>query len=202
MTPEIRDAERGSEASLETSPAEGIASAHLLRRYRSYRARQGRELLTLLPREGLRSIIRAVRDAGECDLDFSSSDGLQLLAERCERLLPLPPFEEWIRDFRRNQAAYGGPEAPPIAPEGVDRGPVTVDVREFLAIDGTSWVAALDLQGAEDRWTGSLRFHSPSEAVVCRTGAILREEDPRAVRDRFLGFDQATLQALLRSTRP
>jgi len=209
VSPDLRDARRSSfdpagelASSSTISGAVGIASEQLRARYRSYCTRQGRELLALLPREGLRALIRSTREAGEGELDFSSTDGLQLLAERCEALLPLPPFAVWIRDFQQNRAAYSGPEAPPVAPEGVDRGPVTVDVREFQAGDGGTWVVALDLQGSSDRWSGALRFHCPPDPIVYATGSILRETDALSVRDRFHAFDRATLRAMLRSALP
>lgn len=178
------------------------ATEPLRRRYVEYRARQGRELLALIPREGLRSLIRAEREARGGDLDVTSANGLEILASRCEALLPLPPFDVWARDFHRNRRAHAGPDAPSITPTSPDRQPVTVDVREFRSPEGVVWVAALDLQGGDQRWTGAVRFHSPAASGVHRTGPILRETDGAEVRERFRSFDVATLRALLRSALP
>lgn len=170
-------------------------------RYEAYRVQQGRDLVALLPREGLRALLREMHEAGTA-FGFGSTDGFEALAHRCADLLPLPPFEVWARDFANNRVAYGGPEAPPLAPTRAAEDAVTVAVVEFLSDRGEEWVASLDVRQVDLRWTGTVRFHRPTSAATCRTGPILRESDPESVRARFAGFDRTTLSALLRSALP
>jgi hypothetical protein len=170
-------------------------------RYEAYRVQQGRDLVALLPREGLRALLREMHDAGAA-FDFGSADGFEALAHRCADLLPLPPFEVWARDFAQNRAAYGGPDAPPLAPSRATEEAVTVAVAEFLSDRGEEWIASLEVRQLDLRWTGTVRFHRSTSAATCRTGPILRESDPESVRARFAGFDRTTLSALLRSALP
>ena len=113
-----------------------------------------------------------------------------------------PPFAEWALDFANNRAAYGGPDAPPLAPSRAAVGAVTVALVDFLSDRGEPWVAALEVRELDQLWTGTVRFHRPDSAATCRTGPILREEDPEGVRARFEAFDRTTLSALLRSALP
>ncbi|MDT8368190.1 MAG: hypothetical protein RQ745_03210 [Longimicrobiales bacterium] len=187
---------RGVEAT-----AIGDANPSLRARYEVYRRQQGRDLLALLPREGLRALLRT-REGRSEGFDGATQDDFEALARRCAELLPLPPFEVWARDFARNRAAYGGPEAPPLAPPAGSDAPVTVAVAEFTSEHGEEWVASLELSAVGPLWAGTVRFHDSLASVTCRTGPILRETHPEEVRARFTGFNRTTLNALLRSALP
>jgi len=179
----------------------GEANPTLLARYQAYRLQQGREFVRLIPREGLRALLRELHEEVG-GFDFASEDGFQALARHCADLLPLPPFEIWARDFARNRVAYGGPEAPPLAPALAAQQTVTVAVAEFRSEGGEEWIASLEVREIDRGWTGTVRFHRHGSHEVCRTGPIIREAHPESVRTRFEGFDRTTLSALLRSALP
>lgn len=166
-------------------------------RYERYREAQGRELLNVIPREGIRSLIRHLRALGH-EPPVGPGDTLGWLATRCADLLPLPPFQDWARDFYRARPAYQALPGPPLAPATGDGEPVTVEVRS-LWHDDREWVAALALRPLDRQWVGHIRFHPPGEARVFTTGDIFREATPVAVRERFRSFDSHTLGAFLRS---
>ncbi len=207
MTPELREAPaRTAEPELtapmsEIPPAIGEANAALRSRYEAYRLQQGRDLLALLPRDGVRDLLRDMH-ADRGGFDFQSADGFEELARRCVGLLPLPPFDIWAQDFALHRAAYGGPDAPPLAPALEGNEAATVAVRDFRSERSEDWVASLELRDLDGRWTGAVRFHRPEAAIICRTGPILREARPEDVRKRFEAFDRTTLSALLRSALP
>lgn len=188
----------GPSDALRHGPAPAPAHSPGLReRYEQYRAGQGRELLNVIPREGIRSLIRSLRERGH-PAPPVNGDTLEWLATRCAELLPLPPFEVWARDFYAARHAYEGLPGPPLAPETGDGEPVTVEVRG-LRHDGREWMAALALRPLGRQWVGHIRFHPSGEARVFTTGDIFRETSPVAVRRRFRGFDDHTLGAFLRS---
>lgn len=200
MTPDLRESARGATETEGPTPI-GEANPTLRSRYEAYRMQQGRDLLALLPREGVREMLREMH-ADRGGFDFERADGFEELARMCVDLLPLPPFDVWAQDFALNRAAYGGPDAPPLAPALGGDETATVAVREFRSERGEEWVASLELRDLDGRWTGTLRFHHPASAATCRTGPILRESRPEGVRERFDGFDRTTLSALLRSALP
>ncbi|MEJ2539814.1 MAG: hypothetical protein P8188_07575 [Gemmatimonadota bacterium] len=182
-----------------------LHSPSLRERYESYRRAQGRALLDLLSREGLRSVLRhpgGALDAAAPGMEGAPpSDDLGALALRCADLLPLPPFPVWVEDFHRHRRAYVDQPGPPLAPEAEDGRPVTVDVRT-LRHRGQVWVAGLAVRRVGALWVGHVPFHRPGEPGSVQTGEILREDSPLAVRQRFQEFDERTLQALLRSALP
>lgn len=180
-----------------------LHSASLRERYEAYCRAQGRELLNLMPREGVRSLLRVLRDVdgGPPEGESGSEETLDRLGELCRRLLPLPPFEVWIEDFNRARSAYADLPGPPLAPQALDGSPVTVDVRS-VTHRGDPWVADLALRPLEARWVGHVRFHRPGDPSFVQTGEILREDSPLEVRTRFRDFDDGTLVALLRSVLP
>lgn len=179
----------------------GEANPALRARYETYRAQQGRDFVRLIPREGVRALLRKLHD-DVGGFDFSAENGFEALAAHCAELLPLPPFDVWARDFASNRVAYGGPEAPPLAPAMASKQTVTVAVVDFRAERGDEWVASLEVRELDRGWTGTVRFHRPGSAAACRTGPIIRESHPESVRTRFEGFDRTTLSALLRSALP
>ncbi len=178
---------------------EGLRAAstpQLIERYAKYRLRQGRQLLHLLPREGLRQVMKLAAKPSSLD-----PDDFDRLAIVCANLLPLPPFAIWIRDFHDHRAAYevevGGETGPEIASGET----VTVDLRVF-SVAGDEWVAALELSPAAKGWRGRVRFHAPQVEGVSQTADIFREDLSSDVRNRFRGTTDVTLRALLRSTLP
>lgn len=187
-------------------PRQGTAENHpateaLRARYEAYRHRQGRDLLTILPREGVRALVRQFRSGqGEA---VGGEPTLEQLAAYCAELLPLPPFGAWLEDFHRNRGAHLEDVEPPLAEGPVVPGgePVTVDVRAF-AVGSVEWVAALCVHPVEEGWRGAIQFHRPPERDSVRTTDIFREEHLTPVRERFHGFDEATLRAFLRSALP
>ncbi|MDT8341963.1 MAG: hypothetical protein RQ751_10665 [Longimicrobiales bacterium] len=195
-----------------------IHSPTLRERYAAYRRAQGRELLNVIPREGVRSLLRHLRASGDASVDAArgptpragraeasvEADGgalLEWLAARCEALLPLPPFEVWVRDFQGGREEYASEPGPPLAPSAPDGSPVAVEVRS-LRHAGEAWVAALAVRPAAERWVGHIRFHREGDPGAVTTGEIFREDSPVQVRERFRSFDPHTLSAFLRSALP
>ena len=176
------------------------ATEVLRRRYRAYRTRQGRDLLALIPREGVRELLKAYRRDAERD----GAPELDALAVFVADRLPLPPFGVWLEDFHRHRADHLALTDPPLSdgPASVDGAPVTTDVRTFQAPDGDEWVASLTVRAAGPGWHGAIHFHRPPDIRAFPTTDVFRESDVTAVRDRFSSLDRATLQAFLRSVLP
>lgn len=177
------------------------SSPRLVERYERYRLGQGRELLRLLPREGLRAVLDRAGRSPDPDGDPAVDSDLDRLARICAELLPLPPYATWLRDFHENRTRYdadGSGVAAADLPEGAS---VTVDVRLF-AYGPDEWVASLEILPVESGWRGRIRFHSPDLDVVTHTAEVFREELSTQLRDRFLSTDGNTLRAFLRSTLP
>ncbi|MEQ9569483.1 MAG: hypothetical protein RLN75_04780 [Longimicrobiales bacterium] len=166
-------------------------------RYHAYRMRQGRDLLNLVPREGLRRVIQACRPGGD-----KSDVSLDELAAFCADLLPLPPLSEWMIDFQRNRGAHLADEAPSDAgPRSPDGTPVVVAVRHFR-YRGRDWVGQLLVWPRDARWEGAIQFHGDDEDRTWRTAPIFRESSVTAIRERFRIFDDPTVAAFLRSALP
>lgn len=177
-------------------------SASLQDRYDLYRKTQGRELLNVIPREGVRTLLRHFREDGGPTPDSPPGENvLEWLAERCCDVLPLPPFEVWAEEFHAARRSFSSVPGPPLAPEAPDGAPVTVDVRPLLH-RGQEWIAALALRADEHQWLGHIRFHAAGQARVYTTGDVFREPSPMEVRKRFRAFDERTLSAFLRSALP
>jgi hypothetical protein len=174
------------------------ATEALRLRYAGYRTRQGRDLLALMPREGVRSLLRLLR-AREPEVEPTLDRVAVLAAE----ILPLPPFRIWLEDFHRHRAEHLAQAGPPVAagPAAPEGEAVTIDVRSF-STGPEEWVAALLVHAVDEGWRGAIHFHRPPEARSVRTADIFREADVTAVRDRFRGFDGVTLAAFLRSALP
>lgn len=192
---------------METGPVPGadaaldVHSPSLRERYLTYRQAQGRELLNVIPREGVRSLLRHFRTRSPAEAPAEGEDLLEWLALRCGDLLPLPPFEVWVRDFHAARGAYASEPGPPLAPEAPGGEHVTVEVRTHR-YQGKEWVASLAVRPQHDQWVGHIRFHPDRESAVFTTGDIFREASPVEVRDRFHTFDEHTLNAFLRSSLP
>ena len=173
-------------------------AGELAAQYAAYRRRQARGLVRLLPREAVRPLYRRALNQGLGA--EAAGDPLGALLSYCERLLPLPPFETWREDVHRHATAHlrdldDSAEAPTAD------APTTVVTRRF-AFDGGSWVAHLRSYREGETWRGYIAFEEEHTERVHRTTLIFRENDPVHVRDRFLDFDLASLQAFLRSALP
>ncbi|TVR64952.1 MAG: hypothetical protein EA422_05275 [Gemmatimonadales bacterium] len=75
--------------------------------YSSYRIDQVAHLISLVDPEAFQDTVERILE-GE-SYDFSARDRLQfamMVVERIEGMLPLPPFEVWVRDYLRNEGAY------------------------------------------------------------------------------------------------
>jgi hypothetical protein len=175
-------------------------SPSLEQRYRAYCRRQGELLPTLIPREGVRPLYRAAR---EWALDRGippGKDPLAILHQYCEEvLLPLPPFEEWVRHA-------GGDEAGLAALESQSQGsvplaePVLVALRRF-AHDSGEWSAGLTVLRRPSGWSGHIAF-ADGAGGTARSADIFLEDDLSEVRARFESLEPHTLSAFLRSALP
>lgn len=177
--------------------------------YDRYCEAEAAELLSLVPRSSLRDFLRnaTVHDAAagrgpipessfERSDELSHDDALAKVRRYARSILPLPPYEVWVRSYLENRAPFL--ERLGIASSPRSEEPVMVAIREF----GEGWYAALYLSNAEDEWRGSIHFHRSEGVRSYRTADIFREEDPEEIRARFIGFDITTLQAFLRSVLP
>ncbi len=170
----------------------------LLAQYAAYRRRQARALIRLLPREAVRPLYRRAREGGSGE--GSPSDPLALLVSYCESLLPLPPFETWCDDLSEYPVAHLH-DLDDSADAPTAEAPVTVEARLF-SHDGHPWIAYLRSFRDEVAWRGHIAFEDRRSGRVHRTALIFRESDPADLRERFLSFESATLEAFLRSALP
>ncbi|HUF75092.1 MAG TPA: hypothetical protein VMM35_02380 [Longimicrobiales bacterium] len=187
----------GARAGLE--PGASVAPpGELVAQYAAYRRRQARGLIRLLPREAVRPLYRRALAEG-FDVE-AAGDPLGALLSYCEQLLPLPPFDVWREDVRRHGTAHlqdldDSAEAPTA------EAPTTVVTRRFKS-DDEPWIAHLRSYRERETWRGYIAFEDERTHRVHRTALIFRESDPVHVRERFLDFDLASLQAFLRSALP
>lgn len=168
-------------------------------RYDAYRVRQARVLVGMLPHEVIRPLYRRAVRATSPKAE-APEDPLAVLVDFCEALLPLPPFQVWLLDVTRNPAAHlraleHAPDAPTVA------APETVESRSFES-GGRRWTARCRAFRDRDAWRGFIAFRSADNGPAPRTTLIFRESDPVALRERFLGFERAALEAFLRSALP
>jgi len=166
--------------------------------YERYCDRQARDLLHLIPREGLRALYRAARDsaADPADTHVGPADPMALVVRYARDILPLPPFPVWLDAYLNDRRPFLAALEIQTAP--MRREPVLVEVRP--ASDG--WMAQLHLFLREGRWGGFLQFTREDEPCDYRTADIFRGEDPEELRRRFREFRSATLDAFLRSVLP
>jgi hypothetical protein len=168
--------------------------------YEAYRRRQALSLLGLIPREAIRPLYReAGRWASGCGIrDWA--DPMAILTAYCMDLLPLPTFEVWLSDLRRNPGEHlrEREAAPPGASPSQ---PVKTDVRRVVH-QNRSWVAGLHVFRDQDTWRGFVAFQSEEGPTLLRTADIFREDRAEAIRRRFDELDPSTLQAFLRSVLP
>ncbi len=169
--------------------------------YRAYRRRQAAALLRLLPDGAVRSLYARAREWAVSAGNHEEKDPMATLRRYCERILPLPPFREWLADVEANPDAHAAEldRHPPGAPGPAT--PVTVDVRR-LDHGGETWYAGLSVVPDGPAWRGFITFHRGPESRSHRTADVFREESAGDVRARFWSFDQAALRAFLRSVLP
>lgn len=171
-------------------------TAALQERYHRYRLQQGRDLLALLSKEGMRALLRR-RALGERSGDPSLE--MEELATMCADLLPLPPFSVWLEDFRQNREAYVEHDRmAPAGPAGPEGAPVTIAVRSFLH-DGEAWTAELVVREDPPSWCGRVQFRRGEGEPVATTGEIFRDVQAALVRERWRSFDDRALSGFLRS---
>lgn len=190
--------QRATSGTLHAPPGHTAAPADLREQYRSYRTRQATALAHMLPREAVRPLYRrALRDGGH---ERAHEDPLGLLVEYCERILPLPPFEVWLRDMTLNPTAHlealGDSAGAPTADA-----PATIESRSF-EVGGEPWTAHLRTFRDGLAWRGFIAFEERRTGRVLCTALVFRESTPSDVHDRFLGFEPASLEAFLRSALP
>jgi hypothetical protein len=155
-------------------------------------------LLGLVPREAVRPLYR--RSLRDMNTAWLGEDPMNRLVEFCESLIPLPPFELWAADLRRNPEAYLE-DLQDAADVPTALAPTTLEARR-LDSRGARWVACLRGFRDQDAWRGFITFEDVSAGAVHSTAVIFREDDPSALRQRFLSFESATLEAFLRSSLP
>lgn len=165
-------------------------------RYAAYRLRQARGLLHMLPREAVRPLYRRAL-SGRTE---SSSDPMEALVSFCEQLLPLPPFEVWQEDVRRNADAHLYAVEDSAGAPSADA-PVTFETREFNVGD-QRWAAHLRSFRDGESWRGFIAFEDRRASRTHRTALIFNEADPVDVRERFMSFHPSALAAFLRSALP
>lgn len=184
--------------------ADGAAGsgAALEARYRAYCRQQATALLAILPRDAIRPLHReALAWATDGGYRHDPREPLETLLVYCGRLLPLPPFEVWREDLRRNPLAHADASMEPAGPGARAPWPVTLAVRT-LEREGDTWDAGLRVFAEDDVWRGYIVFRSRSGDRRARTARVFREEGPEAVRERFMEMVPATLAAFLRSSLP
>lgn len=165
--------------------------------YAAYRRRQARGLIHLLPRGAVRPLYRRALEQGFAEQ--AADDPLGALLSYCEVVLPLPPFETWREDLRRHAEAHLE-DLDDSADAPTADAPATVAARRF-AFQGDTWIAQLRSYREGPTWRGYVAFED-EDARVHRTALIFSERDLVDVRERFLDFDLAALQAFLRSALP
>jgi hypothetical protein len=170
-------------------------------RYREYCQRQAKGLVSILPKDAIRPLYARAREWGRRTGKEVEKDPLATLLLFLQELLPLPPRQVWEADRALFLDAHIKEEfdSPPAHHRASP--PVTVESRG-MELDGGRWRATLNLFRRDEAWRGFIVFNRLGEGDTLRTSDIFREEDPDEIRNRFLGFQNHTLQAFLRSVLP
>lgn len=187
----------------ERDPLQYLAEEELRERYDAYRRRQAARLVQMLPRDAVRPLYRRARaEAARADalIHDGADDPLALLVHYCQDLLPLPPFQVWLDDLRHHpdghfadlEESTDGPTAD---------APSTMEVRPMV-VQGRPWVAQLRSFREAGLWRGYIAFQEEGSSCAHRTAAVFCEDGPGALRERFLAFENTTLEAFLRSALP
>jgi hypothetical protein len=170
-------------------------------RYRSYRQRQARALVSLIPPEVVRPLYASAREWARERGHEVGKDPLATFLLFLETLLPLPPFDLWKDDRTRNLSEHLREESEGIEALQSRSIPMRVDSR-LVEHAGEEWKATLHLFRREEAWRGYILFDRGSAESGVRTADIFREDNPEEVRERFLDCRSETLQAFLRSVLP
>ncbi len=175
------------------------AASELRAQYAAYRRRQARRLVGLIPRDAIRPLCRRAR-MRVVGSPIVETDPMELLVRFCERLLPLPPFEVWVEDVTLHPVAHlhdldDSADAPTTG------SPVTIEARLFEYREHP-WVAHLRSFRDGGTWRAYIAFEERRTGDVHHTAPIFAEDDPADLRERFLSFETAALEAFLRSALP
>jgi len=190
-------------------PGRGTDSVHLVAeeelqdRYQAYCRRQATRLVQMLPREAVRPLYRRAREEAlraDALSDSGEDDPLALLVRFCQGLLPLPPFQVWLDDLRRYPDGHFDDMEESVEGPTADA-PSTMEVRP-MTLHGRSWLAQLRSFRDAGLWRGYISFQEEGSERVHRTTAVFCEQGPGELRERFLSFESATLEAFLRSALP
>lgn len=171
------------------------------RRYQDYRRRQVAALPSILPREAIRPLYARAREWRRASGLETGKDPLDTLLLFLQQILPLPPLEVWMSDRHGNPGAHLRDEYESPQAQSRPTPPVTVESRG-MDLGGRRFRAALHLFRRDEAWRGFITFHPVDGGEVLRTADIFREDDPEEIRSRFLGYENHTLQAFLRSVFP
>lgn len=186
-----------------TDPLQYVPEAELRGRYDAYRRRQAARLVQMLPREAVRPLYRKARlhaiRSGTLGAD-DDADPLALLMRWCERLLPLPPFDVWAEDLRRFPDGHFA-DLEESTDDPTADAPSTMEVRA-LEVRGKPWLARLRSFREAGLWRGYIAFEEEGSGRVHRTAAVFCETEAAELRERFLSFERAALEAFLRSALP
>ncbi|MGD2120852.1 MAG: hypothetical protein PVJ76_03870 [Gemmatimonadota bacterium] len=190
------------------TPGSNLASPPVVRedpaldaRYADYCRRQAKGLVSILPKEAIRPLYARAREWGRETGNEVEKDPLATLFLFLQQLLPLPPRDIWEEDRAKNLDAHVREEFASPPAHRHSSPPVTVESRG-MEMEGLRWRATLNLFRRDEAWRGFIVFNRVGEMETVRTADIFREEDPDAIRNRFLGFHNQTLQAFLRSVLP
>jgi hypothetical protein len=170
-------------------------------RYEEYCRRQAKGFVSILPKEAIRPLYAKAREWGRNTGREVEKDPLATFLLFLQDLIPLPPREVWEKDRAENLDAHVKEEFESPPAHRRSSPPVTVESRG-MEMDGRRWRATLNLFRRDEAWRGFIVFNPVGEDESVRTADIFREEDPDAIRNRFLGFHNQTLQAFLRSVLP
>ena len=170
-------------------------------RYRAYRQRQARALVSLIPPEVIRPLYASAREWALTRGGDVGKDPLATFLLFLETMLPLPPLEIWLEDRARNLSEHLREEVQGVETRDSKSFPMRVDSRP-VDLGGERWRATLHLFRREEAWRGYIQFNQGDDRDGVRTADIFREENPEDVRERFLDCRPETLQAFLRSVLP
>lgn len=185
----------GEHTGVEPLRVEPLRTEELESEYVAYRVRQARGFIQLIPREGVRPLLRQAL-ATATDAEQVADDPMGTLLRHCLDRLPLPPFEVWLADRRAHPSAHVGDiEASASAPTAAT--PLTVEARGFtVGREGVS--ARLRVFRDAEAWRGFIAFEGDRRGVHA-TSVIFREPSLEDVRERFRSFDFEALSAFYRS---